>query len=386
MASVLWEIIIPLLVAFAIGLLIGWMLWRWRRTKVTSTEWEQLTSSASKAEQRAATLRAERDSLSERVAALSTEVETGETAAGALRAELDAAEGKLGIVSSEQAQAAARLNELEKQLAAAGTRAEGLEQGQRDARARAAERDGEMAELRARAQTAAAEIAGLEAEIEASRAMAARLDAELADARRGASTVEGDLLTARARIEELEALVSSSPATTTAAVGFADAALAEQQRAAAAPAPLDDGEPDNLQLIDGVGPKLEQFLHEEGITTFAQLAALERAEIDALQEKLSEFPGRIEREQWVPQARGILSGSADVRVVPRSERDDLKRIKGVGPVLERWLHGRGIYRFVELAGLDATAVAELSSRLEDFPGRIEREEWVAQARELADHG
>ena len=132
-----------------------------------------------------------------------------------------------------------------------------------------------------------------------------------------------------------------------------------------------------------MGPKLELFLHKQGITTFKQLAAMDDNDVAALQEKLSQFPGRIEREEWVPQARRIVAGTTSVRVVPRNERDDLKRIKGVGPVLERWLHGRGIYRFVDLTTLDSSAFAALSSELEEFTGRIEREEWIKQAGELA---
>lgn len=416
MTSVLWEIIVPLLVAFGIGLLVGWLLWRWRRTKVTPTEWERLTSAANGAEQRAAALMSERDDLSRRVAALSAGLEASESATGALRSELDAAEGRLGSSATEHAQTAARVHELETKLEEAAVRAEGLEQGQREARARSAERDGEMAELRARAKRSATELDGLRAELaerdralkaakeqatsaldarasraesdaESARLLAKRLDAELGDARRGASAIEGDLLAARARIEELEALVSSGPASSTAAVGFVGPETASEHEPKAptrrAPGDVDDGEPDNLQLIDGVGPKLEQFLHKQGITSFGQLAALDEAGVDALQAELREFPGRIERERWVPQAQEIVSGTTSVRVVPKSQRDDLKRIKGVGPVLERWLHGCGIYRFVDLVALDEKAVAELSSRLEDFPGRIEREEWIAQARILA---
>lgn len=404
MASVLWEIIIPLLVAFGVGLVIGWLLWRWRRTKVTATEWQRLTSSADGAEQRAARLSSERDGLSARVEQLTSDLEESESAKGRLRAELDAADGRIGLVSSEHTGSVARLSELEQQLDAAAKRAEGLEAGQREARARTAEREGEMAEMRARAKRTAGELDGLreraaladrlEAEADSVRSLAKRLDSDLGDARRGASLVEGDLLNARARIAELEALVASGPVTSTAPVGVADTVGASVEHAEPdaaeptwiAPASTDNGEPDNLQLIDGVGPKLEQFLHREGITTFAQLAALEQSDIATLQEKLSEFPGRIEREEWVPQARGIVSGTTSVRVVAKSERDDLKRIKGVGPVLERWLHGRGIYRFSDLTELDASAVAVLSSKLEDFPGRVEREEWIRQASELAAEG
>jgi predicted flap endonuclease-1-like 5' DNA nuclease len=143
-----------------------------------------------------------------------------------------------------------------------------------------------------------------------------------------------------------------------------------------------DSAEDNLQLIDGVGPKLEKFLHDRGIRTFAALAALDDVGIDALQADLAEFPGRIRREEWVPQAARLARGEG-VAVPARADRDDLQRIKGVGPVLERWLHGRGIFRFRQLADLDGAAIDRLDDALEDFPGRIHREEWIAQARTLA---
>ncbi|MGI9658329.1 MAG: hypothetical protein ACR2OD_05425 [Gaiellaceae bacterium] len=40
MGYVLLEIVVPIIVAFLIGLLLGWLLWRWRREKVTYSEWE----------------------------------------------------------------------------------------------------------------------------------------------------------------------------------------------------------------------------------------------------------------------------------------------------------------------------------------------------------
>ena len=62
--------------------------------------------------------------------------------------------------------------------------------------------------------------------------------------------------------------------------------------------------------------------------------------------------------------------------------DDLQRISGVGPVIERTLHGLGFYHFDQIAGWTASEVVWVSEHL-NFPGRIEREEWVAQARLLA---
>lgn len=67
-------------------------------------------------------------------------------------------------------------------------------------------------------------------------------------------------------------------------------------------------EPDDLKLIKGIGPVLEGLLHEHGITTFAQIAALSPESIKELDEKL-DFHGRIEREEWVAQARVLAEGN-----------------------------------------------------------------------------
>ncbi|HKK30934.1 MAG TPA: hypothetical protein VKA18_11140 [Alphaproteobacteria bacterium] len=64
-----------------------------------------------------------------------------------------------------------------------------------------------------------------------------------------------------------------------------------------------------------------------------------------------------------------------------SGQDDLKRIRGIGPTIEKKLHDRGIYHFAQIADLDENAVAELDLAL-DFRGRIDREEWIDQARQL----
>lgn len=67
------------------------------------------------------------------------------------------------------------------------------------------------------------------------------------------------------------------------------------------------GPGDDLKQITGVGPKLESLLNEQGITTFAQLAALSDDDIDRLQDVL-QFPGRIRRDRWVEQARQLRGG------------------------------------------------------------------------------
>jgi len=67
---------------------------------------------------------------------------------------------------------------------------------------------------------------------------------------------------------------------------------------------------DDLKELSGVGPALEKKLHEEGVTTFAQIAAWGPKEIEHFDERLS-FKGRIERENWVEQAKELAKGDKE---------------------------------------------------------------------------
>jgi len=64
---------------------------------------------------------------------------------------------------------------------------------------------------------------------------------------------------------------------------------------------------DDLKLISGVGPKLEGVLHSLGIYTFAQVASWKKAERDWVDGYLN-FKGRIERDDWVRQAKALAKG------------------------------------------------------------------------------
>lgn len=62
--------------------------------------------------------------------------------------------------------------------------------------------------------------------------------------------------------------------------------------------------------------------------------------------------------------------------------DDLKLLKGIGPQNEQKLHALGIFHFRQIAAWTPEEVAWVGSYLA-FPGRIEREDWIGQARALA---
>ena len=63
--------------------------------------------------------------------------------------------------------------------------------------------------------------------------------------------------------------------------------------------------------------------------------------------------------------------------------DDLKLIKGIGPKLEALCHRLGFYHFDQIANWTAAEIAWVDDNLEGFKGRVTRDEWVAQARDLA---
>lgn len=66
---------------------------------------------------------------------------------------------------------------------------------------------------------------------------------------------------------------------------------------------------------------------------------------------------------------------------PIGDPDDLKRISGIGSVIEKTLHDLGIFHYKQIAELNSNNVKWLDDYI-DFPGRINRENWIGQAKDL----
>jgi len=62
------------------------------------------------------------------------------------------------------------------------------------------------------------------------------------------------------------------------------------------------GNKDNLRLIKGIGPQLENLLNANGVYYFWQVAEWNDRDIDIIDERLDAFKGRIGRDNWVRQA------------------------------------------------------------------------------------
>ena len=88
-------------------------------------------------------------------------------------------------------------------------------------------------------------------------------------------------------------------------------------------------------------------------------------------------------------AKRVAEGEAGEKVAKPAKAgttatggDDLKRLSGVGPALEKRLNENGVTSFAQIAGWTDADVAEMDEKL-SFKGRIEREGWVEQAKDLA---
>ena len=185
---------------------------------------------------------------------------------------------------------------------------------------------------------------------------------------------------------------------------------------------LADVSGDKLTAIDGITPEIAAMLKEQGITRYAQIARLDEPAANRLNGLLG-IEGRIQRERWSEQA-GSLSGlanSSGIAPLSASEMaasaaaatvvssssvavhsvgsdvlqpansnaadasDNLKRIRGIGELIERKLQSMGFATYGAIADWTEQDVQRVSETLE-FRGRIERENWIEQARILASGG
>ncbi len=100
-----------------------------------------------------------------------------------------------------------------------------------------------------------------------------------------------------------------------------------------------------------------------------------QAELNAVRSK-SDGTGPTAQQEETAQAFGATIQPSSTTT---AQSDDLTKIKGIGRVLEGKLHQLGITSFQQIADFTQADVERVNAVL-DFPGRIEREQWVEQAR------
>jgi predicted flap endonuclease-1-like 5' DNA nuclease len=193
-----------------------------------------------------------------------------------------------------------------------------------------------------------------------------------------------ELLMLKSRIRELETAGKTSEIKTSSPQAFATGIKADKFVA------LKD---DNLQVIEGIGPKMNEFLRNNGIFTWADLASKKAEDLKAMLLKEGNKYLMIDPATWPKQALLARDGkweeliamqknlstakstSKDEKtpskvesilvklgIIKKWKANDLKAIEGIGPKIEKLLNNANINTWLELS---QTPVEKIQKILDD---------------------
>ena len=113
---------------------------------------------------------------------------------------------------------------------------------------------------------------------------------------------------------------------------------------------------------------------------------ISKEETESLIPVADEAPAAQEKTAETAEAAAKASTAADLKgfeglSAPEGEADDLKKIDGVGPVIEKKLNELGIFHFKQIAALSKEQADAIDEAIA-FKGRIERDDWLGQAKKL----
>ncbi len=142
--------------------------------------------------------------------------------------------------------------------------------------------------------------------------------------------------------------------------------------------------PDALQQITGLNAEMEKRMLTAGINSYEQMSKLTKDDILPLASVIDVKPEEINAE-WFKQAaelnRKIVIPIKD-RIGIANGKDDLKRIAGIGPVMETDLNKAGIVTYKQLAALSEKDIEDLAKEIGKTPAIIKKE-WFGEAKKLA---
>lgn len=159
-------------------------------------------------------------------------------------------------------------------------------------------------------------------------------------------------------------------------------AKAEAERKAFDASAKADGEPNKAMREDAVGAESEGGKRDDGKSVGDDEGAADTKAAAGT----AATTGTSTAGTAPAAAKGAPSdGPRKLFEAPAGEPDDLKKIKGVGPVLERLLNSVGVTTWAQVAKLTDDEIAALEDEL-SFKGRIARDNWLEQAEVLARGG
>ena len=406
MGALILQMLGCLLVATTIGLMMGWLL----RSFATSEKRQQLSEIAGRLRGREHELDTLNHELKVRTSAvqmLEGKMITSEAALKDLTADLAAKVEQLTALQAEVAEQGIRLHavqrerdtlrrEVEEAETALSAKAAGFADMQaqmENAEDVLISRDQEIATLKTwveQLEPKDAEIAHLRSrigELEPFVERSRRLEREQEQERtRAAATLhskEQELAAERLRLQETETELDRLRNQTQENLTRFEATLhdrdAQIQRLRATV--------EELNMFRGEVEKKDIALREAEERRVMDVSEREE-EIGALRKRLVEYRA-AQRPGTPPKSTGSAesiahsapaTGRHGGKVRPH-QKDDLKQIHGIGPVMERVLNRMGMFTFRQIAEWNERDVEHMASELNTFPDRIRHDNWVAGAKE-----
>ncbi|MDP9131575.1 MAG: hypothetical protein M3M98_00375 [Nitrospirota bacterium] len=406
MGALILQMVGCLLVATTIGLMMGWLL----RSFATSEKRQQLSEIAGRLRGREHELDTLNHELKVRTSAvqmLESKMITSEAALKDLTADLAVKVERLTALQAEAAEKGVRLHPVQRERdtlrreveeAEASLKAKSVGFAEMQAQMENAEdvlisRDQEIATLKTWVEQLApkdAEIARLRVrneELEPFVERSRRLEREQEQDRTRASATlhskEQELAAHQARLRENDIDLACLRTQNQESVARFEETLQERdteiQRLRATV--------DELDMIRGEAAKKDVALREAEERRVMDISEREE-EIGALRKRLVEYRA-AQRVGTAPKPAGPVESSAHStpaagrgagKVRPH-QKDDLKQIHGIGPVMERVLNRMGMFTFRQIADWNERDVEHMASELNTFPDRIRHDNWIAGAKE-----
>lgn len=406
MGALILQMIGCLLVAAAIGLMMGWLL----RSFATSEKRQQLSEIASRLRGREHELDTLNHELKVRTSAvqmLEGKMITSEAALKDLTADLATKVEQLATLQTELREKGVRLHAAERERDTLRREVEDAEQKFTAQQAGFADmqtqmehaedvlvsRDQEIATLKTWVEQLApkdAEIARLRArteELEPFQERTRRLERELEQERaRATAAIQGkdqELARHQSRVDEMDSeLARLRTQSQEDLTRFTETLQQRDQDIQRLRATVEE-----LEVFRGEVEKKELQLREAEERRVMDVSEREE-EIGALRKRLVEYRVAQRHQAQAKSSGAAEAGSHNASSPARgagksrpAQKDDLKQIHGIGPVMERVLNRMGMFTFRQIAEWKEQDVEHMASELNTFPDRIRHDNWIAGAKE-----
>ncbi|HEU4503173.1 MAG TPA: hypothetical protein VFR82_16100 [Nitrospira sp.] len=380
MIALISQILGCLLVAAAIGFAVGWLL----RNQSAQSDEHQLTD-------RETELRIKGQALDTAIYELKVKTST----LSALESKVSSLESLDRSAQHELASRQERIDRLQQELKVSQTRMASLETEEQARRERLAEQETMLSAYANEARQANAArtqseetLALKEQELLELQQRLVESDNRLAEIDRLRSQLT-ELEPAQGRVHWLEVQLSEKDAQHRRALHALENDLSARDRRLAELGQQAQLLRDRDHQIAGLELRVAQLqaLQAE-MAGQAKTMGEQEAEISRLRKRLGEFRaalrGRDDGSPVLVRPNGPANQLTLQIPAPKTStpprKDDLKKIPGIGPAIERALNKMGTFTYVQIAKWKDNDIARVARKLDTVPGRIKRDNWIAGAK------